>query len=210
MLATLSLESQEIFTGFAFSSSLVWSSKADLVCGIESQSGTWFWFFHNVQSSVPTGYPYTSSNCEHLYCPTLGFLNAAFLNAKACNLKSQEETFLTSYLFLPDSCKIMHVSLCPKLEFSVLLILYIAYTQKSLPRANDFGFPLPCITHISHISIPSVFHPYKLSGFSLFFSFSGYGCVASLEYLMSVTVLLMFSVLVSFLVAVIKFPETFY
>lgn len=104
----------------------------------------------------------------------------------------------------------MHVSLCLKLEFSVLLILYIAYTQQSLPRANDFGFPLPCITHISHISIPSVFHPYKLSGFSLFFSYSGYGCVASLEYLMSVTVLLMSSVLVSFLIAVIKFPETFY
>lgn len=203
MLATLSLESQEIFTGFAFSSSLVWSSKADLVCSRESQSGTWFLFFQNVQSSVPTGSPYTSSNCEHLYCSTLHFLTAIFLTTKAFNLKSQEEPFLNSYLSLPASGKIMHVSLW------TLLILCIVYTQKSLPRANDFGFSLPCITHVSHISISSVFRPYNFLVSSLFFSFSGYGCVASPEYLMSFTVLLIFSVLVSFLIAVIKLPETF-
>lgn len=103
----------------------------------------------------------------------------------------------------------MHVSLCPKLEFRILYTLCNACTQKALTRVSDFGFPLPCITHFSHISISSVFRPYNFLVSSLFFSFNGYGCVASPAYLMSVTVLLMFSVLVSFLVAVVKFPETF-
>lgn len=123
-----------------------------------------------------------------------------------------EVTVRTLFKFLPiflDSCKIMYVSLCPKLEFMTLHTLCHACTQKALSRVNDYGFLLPCITHLSHSTITIVFRPYNFLVSSLFFSFSGYGCVASPEYLMSITVLLMLSVLVSFLVAVIKFLETF-
>lgn len=78
----------------------------------------------------------------------------------------------------------MHVSLCPKVEFRILYTPCNACTQKALTRVSDFGFPLPCITHFSHISIPSVFRPYNFLVSSLFFSFNGYGitCIFDVRY----------------------------